>query len=238
VRRACRRSLRRGRELDVALATSDAIWFTRTTDGRRFTAAVPTIVPFGEDRRIAIADLDGDRRAEVVSSDASGRLMLLRAAASTPLARPVLPPSAPFITVNQTAYPVVSCTLGAGACIGSLTLPPGRVPLRLVPGARVRVRLPTVAPSRPGDEPLLRWLSPLIGAEAPLTPSRSAHGGRWPGSRVRTRTSSTRPATAARTTSIASMSAAVGMWAEGGASTRGRCGPRPTGSGSPGGTQV
>lgn len=159
---------RLGRGFDVALATSDAIWLTRTTDGRRFTAAVPTIVPFGRDRRIAIADLDGDQRAELVSSDASGRLMLLHAAASKPLARPVLPPSAPFITADQTAYPVVSCTLGAGACIGSLTLPGGQVPLRLAPGARARVRLPTGAPIRPGDEPLLRWLSPLIGAEAPL----------------------------------------------------------------------
>lgn len=164
--------LRDGPGFDVALAAGNAIWLTQTTDGTRLTAAVPTIIPGADrhvDRQIAIADLDGDRRADVVSADSAGRLLLLRNAGPLPPARPVLPLSAPLITADGAVYPVVSCTLGAGACIGSLNVLDRLLQLRLAPGATTTARISTGNASQPAAQTLLRWQSPLIGAETPLT---------------------------------------------------------------------
>lgn len=170
--------LRSGAGYDVVLAGRDLIWMASTTDGTRFGAAVPTIVPptDGDGRAIAVGDLTGDDRDEIVSGDADGRLVLLRAMRRRPLARPVLPRSAPLLAAGV-VYPTVSCRAGAGACIGRLRLADGGYrALRLAPGASVRapVQVRPLAPA--AAQLLLRWESPLIGAQAPLRLTPPAPG--------------------------------------------------------------
>lgn len=159
---------RHGAGYDVVLSGQGLIWMASTTDGRRFGAAIPTLLRPEQAGPLAVADVEGDRRDEVVGATAEGRIVVIRAGARRRLAHSVLPRSAPLITADGVAYPVVSCTQGAGACVGYLSILDGMLPLRLAPGTTVRVRLPVGAFNQVGAVPLLRWVSPVAAAQRAL----------------------------------------------------------------------
>lgn len=167
--------LRRVPGFDAAFAGGPVVWVAHTTDGVRFGAAVPTVLPAGAGV-LAMEDIDADGRDEILGNDARGGLLLLRATGLAPLARPVLPRTAPLIAADHTSYPALGCTAGAGACIGVLELPGGLRPLRIASGDRVRFQLRTDPALAPSARVTLRWSSLLRGASRPLTLTAPTRG--------------------------------------------------------------
>jgi hypothetical protein len=112
-------------EADVAIMAENGIWLSQSLGGGRFSAAVAVRVDgadeYSVERAIAIDDLDGDGRADVVSADADGQIAWLRNTGVRPLARTRVDRRA-LVVADRSVRLRVACTTGAGRCAGALDL--------------------------------------------------------------------------------------------------------------------
>lgn len=166
-----------GPGLDVVIGDPLGVWLSQTTEDGRFTVPVPTLLQSGA-HRVAIGDLDGDRRSDIAVIDQAGRVSVLRNGGAQPLARLQLPPTAAYLAADRSVRLRVRCTTGAGSCLGVLRVGVAGSAVRLAPGFATTLRVVLVRPPRTGSAVPVRFISGLREARRRVRISAARQGER------------------------------------------------------------
>jgi hypothetical protein len=162
-------SLYSGPGLDAIMpdGNRELLWISRAIGpSGRFTIPIPNVLPFGT-WKLAVADLDGDRRTDIVAADDGGRIHVLHNDGPRPLARLLLPATAPFVAADHSVRVSVRCSSGSGSCLGVLRAGSrgrdGGTPVALAAGRTARLRIVLKQHTRP-DLLTLRLTSALAAS--------------------------------------------------------------------------